>query len=138
VSGFRFSIRQKGREGVSFTNEINRGDVLFEGLSFILRKSLLRVLRDNLLEEFKDRVSSRKYWKTLFLTRRDLMGESGVLQVLKDRNTPLTAGDVTLILNQEKLTNLKLHTEPDSMKYLSAGVSKGTIRDKGNGTYEPI
>jgi hypothetical protein len=130
--------RAKGREGVSFTDEINRVDVLFEGLSFILRKSLLRVLRDNLLEEFKDRVSSRKYWKMLSLTRRDLMGEKGVLQVLKDRKTPLTAGDVTLILNNEKTARIKLHTDADITKYLKAGVSKGTIRENANGAYEFI
>jgi hypothetical protein len=77
------------RAGVSFTETINKVDVLFEGLSFILRKSLLRVFHDNLLEEFKDRVSSRKYWRGFGLTRRDLLGEKEVLRISKAHSSPM-------------------------------------------------
>jgi len=44
---------------------VNYLTVLDDSLSFIIRQSLLRILRDNLVEEFKSRHQSSLYWKTL-------------------------------------------------------------------------
>jgi len=128
----------KGREGVSVTEDISRVDVLFEGLSFILRKSLLRVLQDNLLEEFKDRASSRKYWKARSLTRRDLNGEASVLKLLRARTKSLKPDDMVLTLNAEKMAQIKLYSVPEITKYVKAGVSKGLIKGNGDGTYNAV
>jgi hypothetical protein len=41
--------------------------VLDDSLSFIIRKTLLKILRKNLIEEFKDRHEYTPYWKALGL-----------------------------------------------------------------------
>lgn len=46
---------------------VNYLAVLDDSLSFIIRQSLLRILRDNLVEEFKSRHQYSLYWKTLAL-----------------------------------------------------------------------
>jgi len=126
------------RAGVSLKEPISKIDVLFEGLSFILRKSLLKVFKDNLVEDFKDRVSSRKYWKGFGLTRRDLLGQREVLRVLKSQTSPLKPGDVAAFLNKEKQDGLKLLSDTDATKYLKAAIGKGLIKDNGDGTYSAI
>lgn len=126
------------RASASFTEPISKIDVLFEGLSFILRKSLLRVFHDNLLEEFKDRLSSRKYWKGFGLTRRDLLGEQEVLRALKAHTSPMKPGDVTAFLNKEKQDGLKLLSDADATKYLKAAIGKGLVKDNGDGTYNAV
>jgi hypothetical protein len=125
-----------GRSSSGGTPDINRIGILFEGLSFVLRKSILRVLRDNLLEEFKSKSASRKYWSTRLLTRPHLMGRAAVLQLLQERNCPLKPGDITLMLNQRKQAQkLKLYTGVEITQYLSSGVQQGGIRENGDGTY---
>jgi hypothetical protein len=128
----------KARDGGSSAHEINKIDVLFEGLSFILRKSLLKVFKDNFVEDFKDRVSSRKYWKGFGLTRRDLLGEKEVLRALKAHIHSMKPGDVTAFLNKEKQDGLKLLSDADTAKYLKAGVAKGLMKDNGDGTYNAV
>jgi hypothetical protein len=44
---------------------VNYLSVLDDSLSFIIRQSLLRIIRDNLVEEFKSRPRYSLYWKTL-------------------------------------------------------------------------
>jgi hypothetical protein len=138
VHGERVPEKYNGSGRKSVNGNINRMSVLFEGLSFILRKSLLRIFQDNLLEEFKDRSPSRKFWKNLSLTRRYLLGKSSVLKILKETNKPLKVAEVVHLLNEEKKTHIKLHTDPEITKYLKAGVSDRTIRDNGNGTFDAL
>jgi len=38
--------------------------VLDDSLSFIIRETLLKILRDNLIEDFKDQHKYTGYWKT--------------------------------------------------------------------------
>ena len=44
---------------------VNFLTVLDDSLSFIIRESLLRILRDNLVENFKSRLEYSLYWKKL-------------------------------------------------------------------------
>jgi hypothetical protein len=43
----------------------NYRTVLDDSLSFIIRETLLKILRNNLVEEFKDRHQYTKFWKSL-------------------------------------------------------------------------
>jgi len=44
---------------------VNFLTVLDDSLSFIIRESLLKILRDNLVENFKSRHEYTAFWKTL-------------------------------------------------------------------------
>jgi hypothetical protein len=59
-----FNRRMTGSIG----NELSVVDVLIEALSFIVRKSLLRILQDNLLQHFTGAVSSEAYFDAAGLT----------------------------------------------------------------------
>jgi hypothetical protein len=58
--------QRKVRHGVN--GKLSILQVLIEALSFIIRKSLLRILRDGLLNEFADAESSQIYFEAAGLT----------------------------------------------------------------------
>ncbi len=57
---------RKSRQGIS--REHSLLEVLIEALSFIIRKSLLRILRENLLQNFSNAVGSEAYFGAAGLT----------------------------------------------------------------------
>jgi hypothetical protein len=59
-------FERKLRQGVN--GELSLVQVLIEALSFIIRKSLLRILRDGLLDKFADAASSEAYFDAAGLT----------------------------------------------------------------------
>jgi hypothetical protein len=59
-------LTDQRREGV--TGYLNTGDVLFEAASFIIRASLLKILREGLLEHFKGASESDAYYGAQGLT----------------------------------------------------------------------
>jgi hypothetical protein len=59
----RFFAPGGGRQ--TLNGVVNYLAVLEDALSFIIRESLLRILRNNLVEDFKDRHHYSLYWKTL-------------------------------------------------------------------------
>jgi hypothetical protein len=59
----RFFAPAGGRQTLS--GVVNYLAVLDDALSFIIRVSLLKILRNNLVEDFKDRHHCSLYWKTL-------------------------------------------------------------------------
>ena len=58
--------KQKSRQGIS--REHSLLEVLVEALSFIIRRSLLRILRDNLLPNFANAAASEAYFGAAGLT----------------------------------------------------------------------
>jgi hypothetical protein len=60
-----------GRPGFEGTS-IVKGEMLLEAISSIIRQSLLKILRDNLLLHFADTPSSEAYFAANGLTKRDL------------------------------------------------------------------
>jgi hypothetical protein len=58
--------QRKVRQGVN--GELSILQVLVEALSFIIRKSLLRIIRDSLLNEFANAASSEVYFEAAGLT----------------------------------------------------------------------
>jgi hypothetical protein len=63
-------FERKARQGVS--GELSMIQVLIEALSFVVRKTLLRVLRDNLLNHFENAASSEAYFGAAGLTNTSL------------------------------------------------------------------
>jgi hypothetical protein len=51
---------------------LSRTETLIEAISSIVRRSLLRILRDNLLSHFQDDASSEAYFTSLHLTKTDI------------------------------------------------------------------
>ena len=51
---------------------VNLIDVLMEAQSFIIRKSLLKILREDLLEHFRDADASQDYSAANQLTKDDI------------------------------------------------------------------
>jgi hypothetical protein len=52
----------------SLNGPLVRIDMLIENISFIVRRSLLKIMKDNLLAHFRDAASSEAYFDTLQLT----------------------------------------------------------------------
>ncbi len=119
------------REGVN--GQVNRASVLLEALSFILRKSVLRVLRDKLLEEFKDRAASRRYWRALSLTRSRLVGREAVLRALRNADRPLSVAEITRRMNEAAAARTKTVMENAVGQYIEAAISRGEVAITGEG-----
>jgi hypothetical protein len=52
-----------GRQGLA--GPVNFITVLDDSLSFIVRKTLLRIVRDDLVENFKSKRESSRFWKKM-------------------------------------------------------------------------
>jgi hypothetical protein len=63
-------FQHKMRRGVN--GDLSLIPVLVEALSFILRKSLLRILTENLLSHFESAASSESYFGAVGLTNSDI------------------------------------------------------------------
>jgi hypothetical protein len=63
--------------------ELNVLDVLLEGISFIIRASLLRILEENLLDHFASGTAAEAYFGGAGLTRRGI----------EERRRPQAAAD---------------------------------------------
>jgi hypothetical protein len=73
---------RNGRQGVS--GQLNRADVMLEAVSFVLRKSLLRILQDGLLNNFADNTASIAYFSAAGLTLSQLRPQKkGLLKRLR-------------------------------------------------------
>lgn len=59
---------ETGRSNI-YGDDISRYDMLLEAISFIIRHSLLKILRDGLLNDFKDAQSSQAYFGAQGLTK---------------------------------------------------------------------
>lgn len=59
---------------------ISKFDELIEAVSFILRRSLLTILKDGLLPHFADKASSESYYGGLHLTKKDLKA-NGIVEI---------------------------------------------------------
>jgi hypothetical protein len=69
---------QKGwRKGID-SQPLNVLEGLFEAINFIIRSSLLRILRDGLLDHFADATASEAYFGSLGLTRKALKKKLGL------------------------------------------------------------
>ena len=58
--------------------DVVKAEVLMEAASFIIRKSLLKILRDGLLNHFTDASSAEAYFSTQNLTKSALRGAQRV------------------------------------------------------------
>ncbi len=56
-----------------FAGRVTLRDVLFEAASFIIRSSLLKILRDGLLENFADAAPAEAYFSAQHLTQAELL-----------------------------------------------------------------
>jgi hypothetical protein len=66
-----YYFQQSGRQDI-LQGDISRFDMLLEAVSFIIRHSLLRILREKLLNQFADASSSEAYFGTHGLTKSAL------------------------------------------------------------------
>lgn len=123
------------RQGIN--GDVNLVTVLIEALSFILRKSIIQVLRDGLLEAFKDKAASRRYWGGLSLTRSLLLGKKSVVMALRN-NQPLTTDEITQALNDQAAARVKLFTAEEATRFIETAVASGEIAATGNGKYQLV
>lgn len=65
-----YYYQTKGRS--EFGVDLDRVDLLIGAISFIVRRSLLKILKDNLLNHFQDSGSSEAYFSMLHLTKKDI------------------------------------------------------------------
>lgn len=65
------------RDGIDNNSRVIVYDVLFEAQSLIIRSSLLRILRDGLLDHFADAGPSQAYFGSQHLTRAELKAKYG-------------------------------------------------------------
>jgi hypothetical protein len=117
---------------------VNRVSVLLEALSFILRKSILRVLKENLLEEFKDSPASRRYWGGFSLTRRTLLGREFVLKILRGADHPLTTDEITQIINKEVAAKVRRKGADSVAQCIEAGIRSGAIVASADGRFAAV
>jgi hypothetical protein len=117
---------------------VNRVSVLLEALSFILRKSILRVLKENLLEEFKDSPASRRYWGGFSLTRRTLICRESVLKVLRGADHPLTTDEITRIINMEAAAKVRTIGADSVAKCIEAEIRSGTVVENEDGRFAAV
>jgi hypothetical protein len=61
-----------------FNGQVHKREVLFEAASFIIRTSLLKILRDNLLHHFADAGSAEAYFNAQNLTKSALRAQARV------------------------------------------------------------
>jgi hypothetical protein len=73
-----YYFQQGGRQDI-WQGDISNYDVLLETVSFVIRHSLLKILRDNLLEKFASTSESESYFKAQGLTKSALK-KSGASQ----------------------------------------------------------
>lgn len=66
-----YYFQQAGRQDI-LKGDISRYDMLLEAVSFIIRHSLLKILRENLLDKFADVSESDSYFRAQGLTRTTL------------------------------------------------------------------
>lgn len=124
------------RQGIN--GDVNLVSVLIEAASFILRKSILRVLRDGLLQEFRDKSASKSYWEAFSLTRTLLLGEKSVLRVFLKRNQPLTTDEITQAINDETAAKVRPLTSGQASRFIEAAMVSGKIALTETGKYQLV
>jgi hypothetical protein len=64
------------RDGIDNNSRVSVYEVLFEAQSFIIRTSLLKILRDRLLDHFADASPAQAYFSAQHLTRSELQSQN--------------------------------------------------------------
>lgn len=61
-----------------FESSINKADMLMEAISFIIRRSLLKILKERLVPHFADGPASERYFTAKKLTKSELTKDKHV------------------------------------------------------------
>ncbi len=138
VHGERVPDRYNEVRRAGVNGHVNLLSVLIEATSFVLRKSVIKILKNNLVQEFKDSHASQNYWCTFGLTKTNIRGRIAVEQVLQRAGRALSPAEIGHILNRKRAEQLRLCKEADIMSYLEYGLRKGTLVATKSGEYSHI
>lgn len=71
-----YYYKQEGRKCIE--SSMNKADMLMEAISYIIRQSLLKILKEGLVPDFADGPTSERYFVAKKLTKSDLAKDSYV------------------------------------------------------------
>jgi hypothetical protein len=124
---------QDGRVGLD--GPLRRVEELVEVLSFLLRKSIMVVLEQNLLETFKEESTIKAYFSGRGLTRTKLVRRWEIAKILAEKASPMDLDQILKELNQQRTRPVTPFSVDQVRNWLGDAVAAGQIVLGQDGRY---
>jgi hypothetical protein len=124
---------QDARAGLD--GPLRRVEELVEGLSFLLRKSIMVILERNLLETFKDESTVKHYFSGRGLTKTKLSRRREIAKILAEHASPMDLDQILNELNQRHARPVARFVADQVKNWLSDAVAAGQIAPCQDGRF---